>query len=263
MFTFAVTAYEETSETRLHGQRLLRCIQAAQKHKAITEIVVVDDGSTDYPALSSLLQREPKVCLYRNAENLGVFTNKIEAILRAGNPWVITCDSDNVMDAQYLDRAIAVATEPDVWYCPCFARPHFDYRKLLGVYDLNSIKPFLTRQLSHCAINTGNQIVHRESFAKVFDRFRGVKRFDLMLENYLQVSDRTDEKWHQVYGANDSFILVKFWLEAGHRINITAGLEYDHLVHHRNRAASNYDRAPIEKVELSSALVRSLTSSKP
>jgi len=260
MFTFAVTAYQEMSATRLQGQRLLQCIQAAQEHEAITEIVIVDDGSDDYPELVSLLQEERKVRLYRNAENLGVFTNKVEAILRATNPWVITCDSDNVMDAQYLDRAVAVATEPNVWYCPSFAKPHFDYRELLGVYDLDSITEFLTRQISHCAVNTGNQIVHRESFAKVFGKFRGVKRFDLLLENYLGVADREDEKWHQVYGANDSFILVKLWLEAGHCISITSGLEYDHLVHRNNREASNYDRAPIEKCYLSTALVRSISN---
>ena len=240
---------------RLFGKRLIDCLKAAERHKSISEIIVVNDGSNDFKRLWSLLKNHPKVKLFNNPENYGVFTNKLEAIARASSDWVITCDSDNVMDGSYIDTAIASADDPNKWYCPCFAKPVFDYRELVGTYDLRNVGELLNLPMSHCAFNTGNQTVNRELFMSVFSKYRAVRRFDLLLPDYLSVGDKTrrSENWWLTYGACDSFIFNMLWLQSEKTICIHEGFEYDHCVH-KQKSGSNYDRAPIEKELLATCL---------
>ncbi len=258
--SFAVTAYQEMSHGN-KGAHILRCIRPAQAHEAINEIVIVDDGSDDFAALRTLLQGEPKVRLFRNASNLGVFGNKLEAIGRASGDWVITCDSDNVMDAGYLDRichTCEAADRIDTWYCPSFARPHFDYRHLTGNYDLAGFRDIIDTPLAECLANTGNQTVRRTSFMEVFERFRG-ERFDLMMPNWFDLPQPEREKhhWRLVWDACDSFIFNLLWLQAGNRLQVVPGVHYDHYVN-ANDGSSSYERAPVEKTRLSEMLAQHL-----
>ena len=256
MLSFAVTAYNELSEPQQHGQRILDCISAAQHHPAIDEIIVVDDGSEDYPELSALLANQPKVSLHHYYPNRGVFTNKIEAVALASNNWVINSDSDNLMDTAYIDHVISMKRDPLTWYCPSFAKPQFDYRGLVGRYDIDTIKDFFQTPIAACAINTGNEIVYRPEYMRVLGRFHGVRRFDLILPNYLglQEEERLEEQWHLVYGACDSILLNMEWLKAGGTLEFCEGLEYEHAVH-VDKSGSNYDRAPAAK-ELLAAILR-------
>lgn len=256
MFTFAVTAYQEMTPQRLHGQRLLRCLQAAIHHPHVSEIVVVDDCSNDYTGLEGKVAHLPKVHLYHNPVNYGVFGNKVEAVARATNDWVITCDSDNLMDAGFIDHVCSLLPlHCGTWYQPSFARPDFDYRKLTGLWSLASVYELLAKPLADCCLNTGNQVVHRPRFLEVLGRYRG-QRFDLMMPNWLDVppEQRQTEHWRQVYNAADSFILNMEWLCAdnGHRFFVVPGLEYDHYRATTNEG--NYVRAPKEKVRLAEYL---------
>ena len=104
--SFAVTAYHEMSPERGGGNNLLRCIAAAQQSEAITDIAIVDDASSDFQQLQELLEGAPKVSLYSNQQNLGVFGNKLEAIAQAKGDWVITCDSDNTMGSTYIEKLL-------------------------------------------------------------------------------------------------------------------------------------------------------------
>ena len=259
MLSFAITAYNEMSESRSHGHRIWNCIQAAQDHDAIDEIVVVDDGSEDFLGLYDLLRNEPKVQLFRNPTNRGVFGNKLEAIARATGEWVITCDSDNQMDQAYLDLVVGADREGDpcTWYCPSFAKTHFDYRGLIGQYKLADIAQMLNQPMAGCCLNTGNQTVHRESFMKVFGKYRGI-RADLMMPNWLNLIEgvRVEYYWRWVFDANDSFIFNMEWLTAGNTINVMAGLEYDHA--YFSGPESNYARAPKEKSQLNEVLTKEL-----
>ena len=257
MTSFAVTAYNEMSAAQLHGQRLLDCIRPAQNHPAISEIVVVDDGSEDFEQLADLLRREPKVTFHHNPVNRGVFGNKIEAIARAAGPWVITCDSDNLMKADFIDKILAMPLEPHTWYCPSFARTHFDYRSLIGKYDLSTIGQILDRPMGACCLNTGNQIVCRETFMGVFGKYRG-QRADLMMPNWLNIPESEREKryWRLVFDACDSFILNMEWLTAGNRMHVVEGLEYDH--YYGEGEESNYARAPKQKTVLNDKLMQEL-----
>lgn len=260
MLSFAVTSFNEMTEPQQFGQRLLDCIAAAREHSAIGEIVIVNDGPAGLAELTEMLKDLPKVNLFSNERRQGVFTNKVEAVARATGQWVITCDSDNVMDAGYIDRVVAMERSDMTWYCASFARPQFDYRRLAGRWDIDTIRTFFNSLIAACAINTGNQVVHRPQFMRVFERFRGVRRFDLLLPNYLGLPEesRQDEYWHLVYGACDSILLNVEWLLAGGSLDFCEGLEYEHTVH-TDKSGSNYDRAPADKERLAGLLRWHLT----
>jgi len=250
MISFAATAYQEMTEPQKFGQRLLDCISAAVDHPAIGEVIISNDGPAGLEEVTEMLEGMPKVKLYSNEKRMGVFTNKVEAIARATGEWVITCDSDNVMDAAYIDHIAGLTRDPKTWYCASFARPQFDYRRLVGRWDIDTIRGFFDTLIAACAINTGNQTVHHGEFMRVFERFRNVRRFDLMLPNYMNLPEdqREEEDWHLAYGACDSILLNMGWMLAGGTLEFCKGLEYEHTVH-ADKSGSNYDRAPAENTD--------------
>jgi glycosyltransferase involved in cell wall biosynthesis len=257
MLSFAVTAYNEMTEPQQFGQRLLNSIAAARDHPAVNEIVIVNDGPAGIGEIADMLKGIPKVKFFGNEVRQGVFTNKIEAIARATGDWVINSDSDNFQDADYIDHVVGLSLDPDTWYCPSFAKPQFDYRRLVGRWDIETIPSgaFFDTPIAACAINTGNQVVNRAGYMKVFERFQGVRRFDLLLPNYLALTEkkRQSEDMHLAYGACDSILLNIEWLLAGGTLEFCEGLEYEHAVH-IDKSGSNYDRAPAEKERLATIL---------
>ena len=257
--SFAVLAYNEYDPTRARGVRLLRSLSAAREHPGIDEIVVVDDGSDDYEWLQGFLGDIPEVKLYHNETNLGVFLNKIEVVARSTSDWVIVSDSDNFKDTAHIDKALSLPLNPDVWYCPSFARPNFDYRKLTGEYDLETVSKFdFTIPFSRCCFNTGNQFVHRDSFMEVFGKYRGTKYWLDMWRHFPDVplAERSTRYWRQVWDANDSLLFNMIWLRAGKRLSVVEGLEYEHYMSKSD--SSNYNRSPAEKGTLGVALFEEL-----
>jgi len=255
MYSFAITAFDEMTARRDYGKMLLRCIRSAQAYHPIVEIVVVDDGSENFGDLARMLEHEPKVCLYRNQTNRGVFGNKLEAVARSSCEWVITCDSDNFMDCQYFDRLDRESKIPHTWCCPSFAHPKFDYRPLIGIYDLRLLPRIIKNPIFSCFFNTGNQTVHREAFMEVFGQYRD-KRADLMMPNWLGLSLKQREKhyWRMVFDACDSLIFNLLWMQAGNYLNVVEGLEYEH--HYAiGSEGGNYARSPDEKGKLGGILL--------
>ena len=273
MLSFCVTAYNEFTEPQQHGKRLLKCISAAVEHPMIDEIVIVNDGPDGADELATMLDHVPKVEFFRNESRMGVFCNKIEAVARCTNDWVITSDSDNFMGQDYLNVLFNgdLLASRLVWYASSFARPQFDYRGLCGYWDIDNIrngyhdspdvcgKDFFSTPIAACLVNTGNQTVHRSTFMEVFEKFRGVRRFDLMLPNYMNLSneERQSEDWHLIYGACDSILLNIEWFKNNGILRIRGGLEYDHAVH-VDKSGSNYDRAPAQKEQLAAVLRKHL-----
>ena len=255
--SFAVTAYQEMTPVRRGGNRLLEAIAAAQQHDSVAEIVIVDDGSDDFDELEAFLNGQPKVHLYHQPENQGVFGNKLEAVARATCDWVVTCDSDNRMSAEFIDTINRIDKQPECWYCPSFPRPDFDYRHLVGDHDLAAFAGMSHLPRLDCLGNTGNQTVHRESFMEVFGQYRG-QRADLMMPNWLDLGpeQRPMKKWRLVFDALDSFIFNLQWLLAGNRLYVMPGLENEHK--RTAGAVSNYARSPDEKEDLSRKLMEVL-----
>lgn len=256
MITLAVTAYQETE--RGNCGWILECLQSAGWHSLVSEIVVMDDGSTDYPQLQKHLVDHPKLSLVHNETNLGVFASKLEAVYHSTNEWVQQCDSDNQMPLDYFDHLYHIVPwQSDTWYLPSFAMPQLDYRTFCGQYDINTVRTVSDQPHFECLMNTGNSFVNRKAFLSVFGKFRG-KRFDLELPNYFHINDRSDIKWRRTYDACDSLIYNLLWLQSGGKINVVPGLEY----HHRMDIGllSNYVRSPPAKVQLNSILLSQLQS---
>ena len=256
-FSFAVTAFNEMTEGREFGQRLLAALSAPQAHRAIDEIVVVDDCSDDFRELEELLEDAAKVRLCQNKANRGVFGNKLEAIAQCVGEWVITCDSDNQMTEDFIDRIVETANDPIVWHCPSFARPNFDYRELIGLWGLADVADLVDRRNFGSCFNTGNQTVHREAFLEIFGEYRD-KRFDLMMPNYLDLAEdeRRAPRTRLIWDACDSFVYNMEWLLAGGMVWIQPMLEYLH--HFSTGPDSNYSRAPREKERLAAILAEKL-----
>ena len=225
--TFAVTAYEELSKRRSNGALIRRCLRSAQDHPGIDEIVVVDDASLDVDGLRTILKDFPKASIFRNETRLRVFGNKIEAVLRSRGDWVITCDSDNMMDRAFIDMAIEATAGPSsACFCPTFARPHFDYRDMRGSWDRHGIRVIAKHPRFGCFINTGNQTVHREAFAKVFGEYRGKPLSSFMPALLGTGQGYPDAAWD----GNDSRIFNWLWLRAGNILVAESGMEYEHAV---------------------------------
>ena len=249
--SLCVTAYNE--KIRGNYKWLKECVAPAVASDFVSEIVVVNDGTPDFPKLAAALVGTPKLRIAQNPSRLHVFGNKLESVWQATSDWVLMCDSDNVMPSDYYDKlAGQLPWVHDTWYSASFARPTFDYRDFIGRWradELVNAVP-LNPSMFWCMVNTGNQFVHRATFLSLFGHLRG-KRFDLEQPDYCGAGDRSDEKWFLAYGANDSFFMFKEWLLAGHSVHCVDKLEYSHRM--GNSQTSNYERGPIEKSKIPAA----------
>lgn len=262
MLSVSITAYREMSERQLCGQRLLDSIFSASNHPAVGEIVVVDDGSSpsDFSRLESIVGGIEKVRLFHNETRLGVFANKIESVARATGEWTILLDSDNTLGSRYVDVVTEAEKDPDVWYLPSVASPGFDFRHCIGTYSLKTLGSIFRTPIGHAAPNMGNHVVNRNAFMDVLGKYRGIRRFDLMLPNYMHLSDgkRTSEQWFSAHCGVDALLLCIEWLSAGKRLAFVDGLEYNHFMD--AAVPGSYALAADEKYILSDALVEFIRS---
>lgn len=235
MISLVTSAYNE--HIRGDYDWINECVAAPLAHDAIGEVVVYDDGSAMREKLFARLPRSHKLTVVFGRENFGVFGGKLEAIAHASGEWVISLDSDNHIDAAVLDTLAAAPKQPDTWYMPSFAMPAFDYRPFVGTWDLRSIHGALDIKGNDCWLNTGNQMVHRWSFMRIFEPLRGLKM-------------------SQALGATDSIQFNLHWLYGGGKLNCLEGYHYHHRI--ETGRASNYVRAPIEKEQMSRDLLRQL-----
>jgi glycosyltransferase involved in cell wall biosynthesis len=186
-----------------------RAFEQVLYDERIAEICISDDhsGDDEYHNLLERFRRHPKVSIHRNYVNVGVGGNKAKAIEMASNAWCIIFDSDNTLDATYLDRLFEIpAWDRNTIYAPSFAKPHFDYRLFQGkTISAKNVAEFVGRGNFDCFLNTGNYFVNRASF----------------LETYEHI---------QVKGA-DSIYILYLWFKAGKSVVAVPGLHYEHEVH--------------------------------
>lgn len=175
----------------------------------IREVIVSDDCSTEdnWARMALNLTAFEKVKRFRNAENHGVYDNKLFSVDHAASEYVVAFDSDNVMTKKYLDVVFAHEWRPDLILAPAFARPAFDYRAFCGIeFDRHNIKEWLDKPLFACMLNTMNYFVHRASYLDAWMPEPGISGWDSIWFNYL-------------------------WLKGGGKILVVDGLEYDHRMH--------------------------------
>lgn len=202
---------------------LVKCFEQVIDDSRISEIVIVDDRS-DLSYFSQILDKFKdieKIAVHRNSTNLGVYKNKYESVARSNNDWVIVFDSDNVITKDYLDKLYALPIWfPDVLYSPDFARPTFDYRHFGGrTIDKSNVGACFKEKQFDCLINTMNCFVHRDTYMAVFN------------------PNGPDPV------AADSAYFNYLWLNAGNKIYVVPGLEYDHLVHGGSHYVKNIGRS--------------------
>jgi glycosyltransferase involved in cell wall biosynthesis len=207
---------------------VINCIKDVLDDDRVSEIVIVDDASTDecYAQLSDLISAldNEKVYLYQNPKNLDCYLNKKRSVELASNPWVIVFDSDNIMTKKYVDVICGErwygAWDKNVVYQPQFARPLFDFKFLAGVTLDRSIVGFwLDRNMTETMLNAMNYFVNKHEYLRVFDDKIDPVTSDSLYQNYR-------------------------WLEAGNSIYVTPGLEYDHTIHKGSHYQNNHKRTP-------------------
>lgn len=184
----------------------------------IDDIVILDDCSTDgsFPKIVECYKNFPKVRVIRQAQNRGMQQNKRDAISYAKNEWVIILDSDNVIGPEYLD-AIPTKLESDVIYCPSFAKPEFDYRKVEGVtINKKNISGLIKDDAVNMCLNTCNYLVNRDSYLDIY-------------------------KHNPAHIASDTIWFAYNWLAAGGSFNIVSGMHYYHRVHKGSGFLQNAD----------------------
>ncbi len=175
----------------------------------ISEVVIVDDASQgDYfRSLSSATSGMGKVRLIRNKKNMGMSLNKARAVTACRNPWVILFDSDNRITPAYLDALDKIPLDPEVIYLPVDAHPRFNYQNYAGwLIDKKKAPAIAGMRLFDCLMNTGNYLVHRDSYCKVYRPNPQVRGSDCIWMNYL-------------------------WLASGRKLLVVPGLRYAHRVH--------------------------------
>jgi len=191
----------------------------------ITEIVITDDKSSieEIKNLEEMIKDYSQIKLFKNNKNLGVFFNKLEAVNKCTNDWMILCDSDNIIGKEYVD-AIYLQKEWDrtFVYAPNWAitfpgnpstmlnykwldNQVIDYKRAL---QLKSDNRFL------CFINTCNFFCNKK-LLKFMDR----KSF-----------------YRPEMSCIDSFYINKCWLKGKNKIKVVKGMQYKHRLHPR----SNY-----------------------
>ena len=176
--SLCVTGYKETER---HGCDWIKeCLAPAIDEPLVREIVVVNDGTSDWTELATAIRDVPRLRFVQNPERLHVFGNKLESVWQATSDWVLLSDSDNVMGPDYYRTLEALQPwNPDTWYCASRAGTSFDYRPFIGTWALPEFLGIIPLDPSvfWCLCNTGNQFVNRDTFLSMFGHLRG-KRFD-------------------------------------------------------------------------------------
>lgn len=208
-------------------------------HPAVAEVVICDDASPGehYENLCEQAARtSARIRLRRNPGNLGAYWNKAQALALSTSSHAILLDDDNDIDRAYIDRLCELPEwAPDTIYCPALACPDHDFTELAGVRldlagvrdALGSSRPWLVRKL----LNTGNFLVPVQAYLACA---RGLPPGVDVL-------------------ASDVIALCHRWLNAGGRLEVVAGLHYQH----RRSADGLFDRTR----DPSSVLVRKIAAS--
>lgn len=202
MISLVITTYNRTD-------LLYESFRQVLNDDRISEIVIVDDCSNPvvWAEINDKLGGIDKIKLFRNKKNIGCYRNKREAVGRASNEWIILLDSDNVIDAIYLDAIFnGMFFQRNVIRQPVFAKPHFDFTRYAGIHiTKHNVAQYTSDPTFTTALNAMNYFVNRDE--------------------YLRVWEDCPEPW-----TSDSILQNYNWLKAGNSIYFCPGLEYFHKV---------------------------------
>jgi len=186
----------------------------------IHEIVISDETGEDAAKIRERFT-DPKIKIFVNAERLGAFRNKEEAVRRATNEWAALIDSDNFAPLSYFEAWISyIQTHPmapSIVYAPSRTIPinghnGFDYRDFIPcALTKQTYGTLKDHRMMECLINTGNYIVHRQF--------------------YLDSSDPAYAHFFTTVNAWEAKLRTWLLLNKGGTYVFPANLEYYHSVH--------------------------------
>lgn len=203
-------------------QLLFESFEQVLNDDRISEIIISDDCSDPaiYQEVVWKFNGIDKVKIFRNESNLDCYRNKKKAVELASNDWVILFDSDNILTPRYLDAINHNPSDSKVLLQPCFARPHFDFRKYQGqAITRHNVKNFINDPTFQTMLNAMNYYVNRNEFLMIWDG---------------HVDPVTSDSLYQNYN----------WLKGGNTIFVQEGMEYDHRVHGGSHYQQNVKRTP-------------------
>lgn len=221
-FTLAVTHYNRSA-------LLKQCFPDLVGK--VNEILIYDDCSTKEEIREVVNNHYFHAKIRGNVQNMGMSRAKADAVNHSQNNWVILFDSDNIIKEDYL-KAIPKRLDPNVIYCPSFARPDFDYRPFEGVLlNRETIKPFLNKPMFDCHLNTANYLVNRKVYMKNYRFNPDVKGNDTLWHAYNHLAN------------GGSFFIVP-GMEYFHRVH--AGSEYMKHVNYNLKQATEIKKLILE-----------------
>lgn len=186
----------------------------------ISEIIISDDASTD-GSIQKLIEHfkyHPKVKIFANLINVGVYQNKKRSVELATNNWCIVFDSDNVISESYIDTIFNIITwYKDRFYCPDYAAPAIDYTHFAGeTITKENAGKYIDQRNGASLFNTMNFFCNRERYLEIFKPDEDPIAADSILINYLNLIN-----------GGSMYIVPK--LEYGHRIH--SGSHYVNFTH--------------------------------
>jgi glycosyltransferase involved in cell wall biosynthesis len=200
---------------------LFESFDAVKENENISEVVIVDDASKQetWEAVQKRAKGNPKIKLFRNEVNLDCYKNKREAISKSENDWCILLDSDNIINFDYLYRIFQLMDWSDkTIYTPSFASPHFDFRKFEGLLiSRENVHQWMDEPMFETMLNAANFFVNKNGYLKTWDG---------------SIDPVT----------SDSIYMCYKWLEAGNKIQVVEGLNYEHRVHNGSHYKTNVHR---------------------
>lgn len=185
-------------------------------HPAVDEVLIVDDCSHHdnyYLLMNAIMdfhqQRDkPIITVCQNPYNIGMSRNKAHAIGLSRNDWVLILDSDNALYPSSIDAICQLTNlRTDTIYCPAFAEPEFDYRRLQGKsWDAKGVASEIKSRDMSVLLNTCNYLVHRDTYLETYEYNPDVKESDTIWFNYL-------------------------WLRRGGLLHVVPDWHYYHRIH--------------------------------
>lgn len=181
------------------GALIHRPLKNILSHPAITEILIVDDGSSveEYKRLNDSLNylgNPQKVAVIRREENRGALETKRECVEKAINNWVLVLDSDNTIFRSYLNSLSCLQDpDPKIFYTSSWAFPCFPFHRLNGerINFENACRLTKEGTLRKVFIfNDGNYLVHRDTYLENVNPLSNIKAeaADVMVVNYKSLS---------------------------------------------------------------------------
>lgn len=97
-----------------HGAYLNECINSIHFPKLNIEIIIVDDGSKDVETISILneLKKNEKLLIISRS-NRGASSARNEGVQYAQSDFILTIDSDDILDSSYFEKAFEILKNND------------------------------------------------------------------------------------------------------------------------------------------------------